>query len=107
MRKFDVKTRWATYRDCFLQVRRYADNNHVALSVFSKEDGPIANITVNLDEMNYLPENFAYVDTNNFPEAEDVIRKLDIGVNIGIPARSGYCEYQLYAFNMKKLRKFA
>ena len=60
------------------------------------EDGPYATLTTNVERK--LPEGMAYVDTNNVPEAEEFIRKYNLGVHQGELLFSGYCCYPLYKF---------
>lgn len=46
MALLEVKTEWAVYKDCFLQVARYQADNSRAIEIWNNEDGPIARITV-------------------------------------------------------------
>ena len=46
MASLEVKTEWAVYKDCFLQVARYQADNSRAIDIWNNEDGPIARITV-------------------------------------------------------------
>lgn len=75
-------------------------NGNLAISLDCCE-GPYATITVNLDGT-LCPE-YAYVDTNNCPWAEEFIEKYHLGESTGLSRRSGYCEYPLYKFDIKKL----
>ena len=45
MALLEVKTEWAVYKDCFLQVARYQADNSRAIEIWNNEDGPIARIT--------------------------------------------------------------
>ncbi len=47
--------------------------------------------------------NLAYLDTNNFPDAEKFVKKAKIGSFTGIYGYSGYCQYPLYKFDPKAL----
>ena len=105
MRKFTVSTPYASYEKCFLCVNKYSVNKHVALSVWNEEDGPIANITVNLDKIKTLPANFSAVDTNNAPWAEALIKRLGIGKPTGKFIGSGFCMYPVYEFDMERIAK--
>lgn len=42
MASLEVKTEWAVYKDCFLQVARYQADNSRAIEIWNNEDGPIA-----------------------------------------------------------------
>lgn len=103
MKKFDVITRYATYPNCYLNLAEYADNNHIYLSVWSEEEGPISNLTVNVRGIEAYPKNFSCVDINNFPEADAVIRKLKIGKATERCIWSGMCMYPIYEFDMAKI----
>lgn len=46
MALLEVRTEWAVYKDCFLQVARYQADNSRAIEIWNNEDGPIARITV-------------------------------------------------------------
>ena len=107
MKTFEVTTMWSTTPDCFLSVDSYADNGHVAISVWSESEGPFAGLTVNLPETKNYPTNYAFVDTNNFPEAPEMIRRLRIGKYTGRMAVSGYCMYPLYQFDETALKEWA
>jgi len=101
---FDVHTRYATYPDCSFSVNKYANNNHIAISIVSAE-GPISNLTVNIDRIEKYPEDCSCVDTNNFPEGTELIKKLSIGKPCGILS-SGYCVYPVYKFDIEKVKEF-
>ena len=80
----------------------YADGG-LAIELWDKTQSEIvAVLTTNLGEK--LPPNCAYVDTNNFPEAEEFIRKYQLGTKQeGYDKQSGYCIYPLYEFDLSKL----
>ncbi len=106
MTTFEARTRFTTDPNCILCMNRYANNGHVALSIFSLTDGPFANLTVNLPEADGFPKNFSFVDTNNFPEGEDLIYELGIGKVTNFRTSSGFCVYPLYEFDEKAIRKY-
>ncbi len=60
------------------------------------DEGPYATLTTNTETK--LPEGCAYVDTNNFPDAERFIKKYNLGVHQGKFKMSGFCCYPLYKF---------
>ena len=103
---FTVKTRWTEDSNCILELNRYADNGHIAVSIFSLTDGPFANVTVNLPETRQFPYNYGFVDTNNFPEVEDLIYELGIGKVTQYRACSGFCIYPLYEFDEDEILKY-
>ena len=104
MKTFDVVTMYATYKDCVLELNEYSNNGHVALSIFSPEEGPIASITVNTDGIALSPKNFSCVDRNNFPEGEHIISELGIGKPTGYTIRSGFVNYPEYEFDMDAIK---
>ena len=108
MKTFDVQTRWATYPKCHLIVNNYSNNGHIALEIWSDEEGPIADITVNVAGIESMPENVSCIDVNNFPEVIDIIRQLKIGKILeGKFLRSGWCIYPMVEFNANNIRKYA
>lgn len=104
---FEVSTPYSHVTDCVLVSDRYANNDHISLEIFSVEEGPFANITVNLPQTKMWPENFGFVDVNNFPQALSVIEKLGIGRHTGQFATSGFCVYPLYRFDEDKIAEYA
>ena len=106
MDTFEVKTQWSECDDCVLVRNRYADNDHIALSIYSLSEGPYAGLTVNLDQTDKLPKNFGFVDTNNFPEAPELIGKLGIGKFTGEYGASGFCVYPLFEFDEEAIKKY-
>ena len=82
----------------------YTTNGNLALVVMYKS-GDLAGeddvITVNFEEK--LPDDQAYLDTNNCPWALSFIRENRLGKFAGYVGLSGYCEYPLYEFNLDAL----
>ncbi len=54
--KFDVEGFMGVEHNCVLSVGEYANNKHVAISIFC-EDGPFAGLTVNLPTTKRYPKN--------------------------------------------------
>lgn len=108
MKTFTVTTPYATYEDCHLVVNTYQNNGHIALAIWSDEEGPIADITVNIAGIESMPQTVSCVDVNNFPEALGIIRQLKIGKILeGKFLRSGWCIYPLVEFDLDSIRKYA
>lgn len=64
------------------------------------EDGEYyADITVCLDHP-WTSSEYAFVDINNAPWAEEMIRDLAIGEPTGMTEKRGFCTYPLYRFNI-------
>ncbi len=106
MKTFEVRTQWSHCTDCVLTLNRYADNDHIAVCVYSLSEGPFAHLTVNLDATDEFPKNFGFVDTNNFPEAEELIDQLKIGKITEYRAQSCFCVYPLYEFDEKAIEEY-
>ena len=79
----------------------YQSNGTLAIRLVDMADGcPFANLTVNIPDSDVLAnaDEYAFVDTNNCPWAEDFIEKNKLGTPTGIYGQSGYCSYPLYHF---------
>lgn len=87
----------------YLKAAKYYNGN-LAIMVNLEDGEPYGTLTVNICD---LPENEAAIDTNNFPDAEEIINKYHLGENTGKTLQSGYCTYPVYAFDMKEVSKYA
>ena len=99
-----VKTDYATYKNCSLELGKYR-TGELAIQIWNHEEGPIATLTVCLPFGGNLKENESYVDINNCPWAGKFIEQYELGEFTGRYGFSGYCTYPLYEFNMDKLQK--
>ena len=95
------RTDFGTY-DVDIFVSRYCDNGNLAIQLISPTEGPFATITVNLSA-GQLPEDCAFVDTNNCPWAPDFIAEHGLGRCTCMIGASGYCTYPMYEFDVDKL----
>lgn len=84
-----------------LKAQKYPDR----LVIMANEDNgmPYGRITVFITE---LPENYATIDTNNWPELPDIIEKYKLGKFMNQMVPSGYCEYPVYEFDMNRIKQF-
>lgn len=105
MKKFDLTTEYATYKDCYFIINKYQKSDSVALEIWNDEDGPIARITTYITQV--FKANEAYLDTNNCPWAEELVKKLGIAEYANGVASSGFCIYRLYEFDMDKVKEYA
>lgn len=91
-----------------LQFIKYEyENGNLAIAIQGEENeiGFFDEIvSVNLVNC-FTPKGYAYIDTNNFPFAEELIKENGIGENTGIKGYSGWCEYPLYKINEDKLKE--
>lgn len=101
---FNLKTEYVTYEKCYLETAEYGNGN-LYIGIYNDE-GPIADITVNISDMEIPSGNYAFVDTNNFPEVETAIMEMGIGEFAGYIGRSGYCRYPLYRFDMESVSDY-
>lgn len=89
-------------------VTHYCNNGNFAVQLLNYDSvydcwEPYASLTVNFHKK--LPENMAYVDTNNVPNAEAFIAEYGLGEHQGKFMFSGFCCYPLYKFYPEKLEK--
>ena len=102
---FEVHSVYGGTTICTLEKGAYSNNGHIALSLWCDE-GPYANITVNLEQTKRFPKNFGFVDTNNFSAGVDLIKQLGIGKPTGVRGISGWCEYPLYEFDEEAIDQY-
>ena len=71
----NVKTNYSVYKNCMLRLGRYMSDGSLAVEIYNRQDGEIARLTTCLCDPT-LPEDVAYVDTNNCPWAVASLRKM-------------------------------
>ncbi len=99
---YKVETEFGTY-NVSIETSTYYCGNNLAISLITEDGEPFAILSVNLPEWT-LPNNIAFVDTNNCPWAEKFISDNKLGRPTGMTGTSGYCTYPLYRFYMEKLK---
>lgn len=92
---------WNQEYEVKIEKTKYMNNGNLAISLICYDDEykywePYGILTVNFDEK--LPEDYAYVDTNNMPNAEQFIEENKLGEFVGKYKMSGFCCYPLYKF---------
>lgn len=102
---FKINSPFGKEYTCSLDLGEYADNRHIAVQIWD-EEGPYATLTVNLPETRRHPQNFAFLDVNNFPSGPDLVERLGIGKSTGKYGWSGYCAYPLYEMYPEKIREY-
>lgn len=105
LRLLEVRTEWAVYKDCFLQVARYQADNSRAIEIWNNEDGPIARITVCIAGSG-LAEDETVIDTNNCPWAMEFIKQHGFGQATGRMVKSGYCTYPVVKLDIEKIGEY-
>lgn len=99
---YKCETEFGTY-DVSIEISTYYCGDNLAISLITEDGEPFAILSVNLPEWT-LPNNIAFVDTNNCPWAEKFIADNKLGRPTGMTGTSGYCTYPLYRFYMEKLK---
>ena len=84
-----------------ISAESYQVNGTLAL-MLTHRNGDIDVLTVNLGNP-FQSETRAFLDTNNYPDAESFILENGLGTATGITARSGFCLYPLYVINTDSL----
>lgn len=93
---------WGMEYEVKVEKSTYAQNGNLAvvLKCYDEEYNywePYGSLTINLLEEK-LPENMAYVDVHNMPNAEAFIEKYHLGEPTNEYGMSGFCVYPLYRF---------
>ena len=85
---------------------KYSNNGTMYLGLYDiANDEPFCDITVNLPE-SYARGTIQYINTNDFPELEDIINEYSLGFCIG-SGSSGYVStYPLYYFDQGEIDKY-
>ena len=109
MKSYEIILAGTKY-EVYPQVATYAYNDRLAIRLYAKGAGVIGNITVNLDSpLSGSKKTHAFVDTNNGKvfDVERFLERYDLAQPTGFMARSGYCTYPEYKFDLKKLQEAA
>ena len=99
---------WGNTYDLCIEVSSYMYGGGLAMEIYDRSEGdlePFSNLTVNIDARLSGPD-CAFVDTNNFGTAEELIRNNKLGKPTGRVGYSGYCSYPEYRFDMKEIYKY-
>lgn len=99
---YKVETEFGTY-NVTIKTGKYLCGDNLSIELITDFAEPFAKLTVNLPEWT-LPNDKAFVDTNNCPWAEKFISDNKLGRPTGITGTSGYCTYPQYRFYMEKLK---
>lgn len=101
---------WGTMYEVAVGITKYVCGDGLAIQLFCVENGnvtePFATLTVNLSDYPTI-KSFAYVDTNNFPEAMDLISRYHLGTPTGEFGISGFCMYPEVCFDLNELKKYS
>lgn len=111
-RKMQTMTFVSAYgskHELVIQKTTYATNGRLALRLILVDGNYTAHyatLTVNLPQADHLDEDCAFVDTNNIPNADTLIRVYKLGKPTGRYVSSGFCLYPEYKFNMDEVNKY-
>ena len=99
-----IETDFGIYDGVFLKTDRYAADNSVYIQAWNWMDGPIATLTVCLDDR-MLEKNETYLDTNNCPWVVDFMVNNGLAELTGKMRASGFCVYPSVKLNMAEIGK--
>ena len=107
MEYLDFRSGSHSFRGC-LDTDTYLFGGGIAIELYIQgDDGPepFAGLTVNLAD-HPAEGNSAYVDVNNFPEAEKLITDYGLGEPTGRYGFSGFCRYPEYRFHPEAIGRY-
>ena len=110
---FEVVSPWTgEIMECYIHEDEYVMGKRLALSLLEcvhYHSGPCIEpycfITVNIPGVSVSGEDCAFVDVNNAPFIEGVLRENNLAEPTGRVGFSGFCSYPEYRFNMEEVRK--
>lgn len=108
MKTIQFTDAWGYSHKCIIEVGKYCTGKGTSLQFleYDEECGdwfPYATATVNLEK---LEEGYVYLDTNNFPQVEEIFRTYKFGTYAKKDKVSGYCVYPMYKLNLKKIEEY-
>ena len=84
-----------------LIIANYTANGNIALLLETPDGNPFGKLTTNIGE---LPYGYAYIDTNNMPDADEFILNYKLGTFLKAYKQSGFCSYPLYKIDVKRCK---
>ena len=89
-----------------LDIQSYCvESKDIYIGIIDIDDGELyADLTVWLKP---LSQNMACINVNDFNEAEEFIKKFNLGIPTGEYVTSGFCEYPVYKLNMDEIKKYS
>ena len=110
MEKFKYHSPYETYEDCYFRVGHYGNFRHkggIAIRIWNDTEGPIADVTVNLD----IPLQENEIAIKDYSENTGMIVNMQsIGLIGDFPVRyerSGYVSIPIFVYDEKVLRKYS
>lgn len=105
MAKLQIQNPWGT-DEVYMAIEKYLQNGNTAITLWIEtEDGfePYNTVTKNFGD---LPEDYAYIDTNNNPGVLELLISKKIAYPTGIEERSGFCTYPLVRLDLEEIKKY-
>lgn len=98
------------YKDCFLKIDRYVQDNSPCVEVWNNTDGCLARLTVCIPGgLDYFRRTGgeAFADVNNFPGVLKFIEDYGLGLPTGeYFMNGGFCAYPLVRFDRDAVEKY-
>lgn len=95
--------------DVKFEIEKYSNNNRLAILLYCfDEDGfeePFGDVTVNLSAPITDKRTCGYLDTNNLRNVGEWLIENGFGEMTGKYARSGWCTYPEFRFNLEEIEK--
>lgn len=113
METYEINNGYGTPEKVTIRRSTYMNNGSLAVVLICDDGMPYTTLTVNLDGVDILLKarpNYAFVDTNNNAFAEAFLKNnelakpvIDARTDEPVCAKSGFCTYPLYEFDLDKI----
>ena len=90
MKTYDYKG-----KKVYLQKEEYRNNVTLAVLMFTEDGDLYGTVTINLNHP-LQSDTLAFLDENNLPGIGKWLKSKNLGISMGVNARSGFCTYPLY-----------
>jgi len=87
-----------------LGIETYVNNNQIAVLLYTPDWEYYSDLSVFVKPLEY--QNYMAVDINNLPNAEEFIKKYELGEFVW-RIDSWFVSYPVYAMNIKKLKEWS
>lgn len=105
MAKLKIENPWGT-DEVYMEITKYLHNGNTAITLcIETEEGfePYNIVTKNFEN---LPEDYAYIDTNNNPGVLELLLSKSMVYLTGDMKQSGFCVYPLVRLNFEEIKKY-
>lgn len=91
----------------YIVLNKYATTDNLYVGLVSEDGGLFGDVTVNLMPIKgKMKKNYGFVDVNNLPYLEELIRRYKLGKKTNQCVQSGFVNYPLYEFNLDVLEQY-